>query len=241
MNPFTILAQDPSTKARAGELITPHGKIETPVFMPVGTQATVKTLGSEEVESIGFSIILANTYHLYLRPEREILHRAGGLHSFMSWPRSILTDSGGYQVFSLASRCKMSENGVEFSSHIDGTRHLLTPEITTEFQLGIGSDIAMCLDDCPPYPSLRFDAETSVEKTTRWAERCFDSYQTFLNGREFPSGTPLLFGISQGSSFPDLRQRSMENSHKLISRVWLSEGWGWESHGRLLGKCWSTA
>lgn len=208
--PFSVSHRDPSSKARAGTLVTPHGTIETPVFMPVGTQASVKTMASTEIEEMGYGILLANTYHLFLRPGLETLQKAGGLHSFMSWPKAILTDSGGFQVLSLAARCQMSEEGVDFSSHVDGTRCRLTPEITTDFQLGIGADIAMCLDHCPPYPSLESDARAGMEQTLRWAWRCKKSYETWL--RQHPNGgssvQPLLFAITQGASFPAMRRES---------------------------------
>jgi hypothetical protein len=171
MGIFTVSHRDKTSKARAGVLMTAHGPIETPVFMPVGTQGSVKTLSSDDVWNMGYRIKLANTYHLFLRPGQELLQKAGGLHKFISWPGALLTDSGGYQVLSLAARCKITEDGAEFSSHIDGARCSLTPEIATAFQLAIGSDIAMCLDDCPPYPSLEKDARESLERTIRWAKR----------------------------------------------------------------------
>jgi queuine tRNA-ribosyltransferase len=205
MSVFTISHRDSTSQARAGVLQTPHGPVETPVFMPVGTQATVKTMDSLEVKQMGYRIILANTYHLFLRPGRETLQKAGGLHKFMAWDNAILTDSGGYQVFSLATRCKIEEAGVEFSSHVDGARHKLTPEITTEFQLDIGADVAMCLDDCPPFPSLEKDAAEGLARTTRWAGRCRVAYDAWLASH---STQPLLFGIGQGSSFAKLRQES---------------------------------
>ncbi|OVE77422.1 tRNA guanosine(34) transglycosylase Tgt [bacterium F11] len=209
MTPFSVEHRDPKSKARAGRLITPHGVIETPVFMPVGTQATVKTMSSDEIENMGYRILLANTYHLFLRPGLETLQKLGGLHQFMSWPGAILTDSGGYQVFSLATRCQLSEEGVVFSSHVDGKRQKLTPEITTEFQFNIGSDIAMCLDDCPPYPSLKRDAKESMEQTLRWAKRCKMTYETWLEAHQ---ANPLLFGITQGASFTDLREESTQKT-----------------------------
>jgi queuine tRNA-ribosyltransferase len=204
MNPFIVTHRDAQTKARAGILKTAHGDIETPVFMPVGTQASVKLVGADEVAAMGYRIILSNTYHLFLRPGETTLKDAGGVHAFMSWPNALLTDSGGYQVFSLATRCKLSEEGVEFTSHVDGERRRLSPETTTAFQMGIGSDIAMCLDDCPPYPSLKSDAETSMELTLRWAQRCKAVYENTLASTQ--SGQ-LLFGITQGAGFSDLRRQ----------------------------------
>ncbi|MCG3203472.1 MAG: Queuine tRNA-ribosyltransferase [Elusimicrobia bacterium] len=218
---FKVLHSSSENKARAGILQTSHGSIETPVFMPVGTQASVKTMGSEDMLAMNCEVLLANTYHLFLRPGQETLLKAGGLHKFMAFPKAILTDSGGYQVFSLASRCKLSENGVEFHSHVDGQKRLLTPEITTEFQLNIGSDIAMCLDELPPYPSLKSDAQKSMDLTLRWARRCKHSYEKYLKEGKWgvssgPSSgrdeelrpPPLLFGITQGANFLDLRQES---------------------------------
>jgi queuine tRNA-ribosyltransferase len=205
MSTLNITHRDSKSKARAGVLQTVHGPVETPVFMPVGTQATVKTMDSLEIDSLGYRILLGNTYHLFLRPGLETLKKAGGLHKFMAWPNAILTDSGGYQVFSLATRCRIEEDGVEFSSHVDGSRRKLTPEITTRFQLDIGSDIAMCLDDCPPYPSLEKDVKDSLERTTRWALRCRKAYDEWLKEN---STKPLLFGIAQGSSFDALRKES---------------------------------
>lgn len=211
MNFFKVTHQSTENKARAGILETPHGAIETPVFMPVGTQGTVKTMGSEDMVGMGCKILLGNTYHLFLRPGMETLLKAGGLHKFMAYPGAILTDSGGYQVFSLASRCKLSENGVEFHSHVDGQKRLLTPEITTDFQLGIGSDIAMCLDELPPYPSLKADAQKSIELTLRWARRCKTRYENFLE-KTGSNPSPLLFGITQGANFLDLRKDSSQRT-----------------------------
>lgn len=214
---FQLIKKDSSTKARAGVLQTAHGPVETPVFMPVGTQATVKTMGSEDIQSLGFPILLSNTYHLFLRPGLDTLVKAGGLHKFMAWPGAILTDSGGYQVFSLAARCKLSEEDVEFHSHVDGEKRHLSPEIATDFQLKIGADIAMCLDELPPYPSLKADAQKSMELTLRWAERCKKTWLSFPNvsvgnlgldprqKHAGMTGKQLLFGIVQGANFPDLR------------------------------------
>ena len=209
-SPFQITHRDTASKARAGILQTAHGPVETPVFMPVGTQGTVKTLGAEDLTAMGAGIILSNTYHLFLRPGLDILKNAGGLHKFMAWPKAILTDSGGYQVFSLAARCRQSEEGVEFQSHVDGVRRSLTPETATSFQLEIGADIAMCLDDCPPYPSLEADARESMEKTLRWAKRCRAAYDRFLAEHPAPAAPQLLFGIAQGASFLEMRKESTQ-------------------------------
>jgi queuine tRNA-ribosyltransferase len=208
MNIFSVTHRDSTSKARAGVLSTAHGDIETPVFMPVGTQGSVKTLSSDDVWDMGYRIKLANTYHLFLRPGLELLQKAGGLHRFISWPGALLTDSGGYQVLSLAARCKITEEGAEFSSHIDGARCSLTPEIATNFQVAIGSDIAMCLDDCPPYPSLEKDARASLERTIRWAARCKEEWRRTEN-------KTLLFGITQGAGFPELRKESASKTVEL--------------------------
>src|SRR5581483_5614854 len=157
-------------KARLGRLFTPHGVVETPVFAPVGTQGAVKTLFSEDLEKIDAQLILGNTYHLYLRPGVDVITKAGGLHKFISWDRAILTDSGGYQVFSLEQLRRISEEGVEFRSHLDGSLHFLSPEKATEIQLTLGSDVAMCFDECPPYPCTEDHAKRALEMTTRWAK-----------------------------------------------------------------------
>jgi len=202
---FEVLQTDPSG-ARRGRLTTPHGVIQTPVFMPVGTAATVKALTQEALEELGAEIILANTYHLYLRPGHELIHKFGGLHSFMSWRGAILTDSGGYQVFSLADLRKISDDGVRFRSHLDGSEHLLTPEKATEIQLALGSDIAMVLDECVETPAPREVAEAALKRTTAWARRarsCFlEAAQR--NGEQ----KQWQFGIVQGATFPDLRRES---------------------------------
>jgi queuine tRNA-ribosyltransferase len=173
---FEIVKRCADTKARAGRIHTPHGPVETPVFAPVGTQASVKTLINEDLEKLGIQLILGNTYHLYLRPGVEIIKKAGGLHSFMSWKNAILTDSGGYQVFSMESLRRVSEEGVEFRSHIDGSAHFLSPEKAIEIQLALGSDILMCFDECAPYPCAEDHAKRALETTTRWAKRCKDRY-----------------------------------------------------------------
>src|SRR5271168_1967215 len=168
---FQLLGKDNATGARRGRLTTLHGTIETPVFMPVGTQATVKALTQDALEELGAGIILANTYHLYLRPGHELVRELGGLHKFMSWPRAILTDSGGFQVFSLSELRKVTDEGVRFRSHLDGSEHLLTPEKAAEIQLALGSDIAMVLDECIETPAPREAAESAMKRTTAWARR----------------------------------------------------------------------
>jgi len=187
--------------ARAGELITPHGTVPTPAFMPVGSQGTVKTLTPEEVKEIGYGMILANTYHLYLRPGIEVVEGLGGLHKMMAWDGAILTDSGGYQVFSLAPLCKISEEGVTFRSHIDGSEHFLTPELAIEYQARLGADIIMVLDVCSAYGDSFERVQKSMELTHRWAERCQKAHK---------NQNQALFAIVQGGVFPELRQRSVE-------------------------------
>lgn len=188
-------------KARLGEIYTAHGIIETPTFMPVGTRAAVKTLTQQQLLDIDARIILGNTYHLMLRPGREIISKAGGLHKFMNWERPILTDSGGFQVFSLAGLNKISEKGVEFQSHIDGSRHFLGPAESMEIQKILGSDIVMAFDECSPYPCERIEVEKALERTHRWAKECRDySLQEHQN----------LFGIVQGGVHADLRRQSAE-------------------------------
>jgi queuine tRNA-ribosyltransferase len=202
---FEVLENDP-TGARRGLLNTPHGAIETPVFMPVGTAATVKGLTQEALETLGAKIILANTYHLYLRPGHELIRKLGGLHRFMSWKGAILTDSGGYQVFSLAELRKITEEGVRFRSHLDGSEHLLTPERAAEIQLALGSDIAMVLDECIETPAPRNIAEAALKRTTDWAKRA----RNYFLQQAQQNGEPAQwqFGIVQGATFPDLRRES---------------------------------
>ncbi len=189
---------------RRGRLTTPHGVVETPVFMPVGTAATVKALRQESLEELDAQIILANTYHLYLRPGHELIRDLGGLHEFMSWPRAILTDSGGYQVFSLAQLRKITDEGVRFRSHIDGSEHLLTPEKAAEIQLALGSDIAMVLDECIETPAPRPAAEAALNRTTKWAKRARDYFLLQDNAAD----RQWQFGIAQGATFADLRRES---------------------------------
>ncbi|MFQ5863930.1 MAG: tRNA guanosine(34) transglycosylase Tgt [bacterium] len=204
---FQILKQDKDSKARAGVVRTAHGNVETPVFMPVGTQGTVKTLSPDELDEVGSQIILGNTYHLYLRPGHEIIERAGGLHKFVNWKKPILTDSGGFQVYSLAKLRKVNSNGVIFQSHHDGSYHELTPERTVEIQMSLGSDIMMVLDECPPYPCTERYAAESVERTKNWAERCLVK---FKESEPKFSYQQSIFAIVQGSTFPELRRMSAE-------------------------------
>ncbi len=199
---FELLKESGRSKARRGRVTTCHSVIETPVFMPVGTQATVKALRPEDVKEMGAQIILSNTYHLYLRPGHEIIKEAGGLHKFMNWDRSILTDSGGFQVFSLGKLRKISEEGVKFQSHIDGSRHMLTPEKAVEIQTALGSDIMMAFDECAPYPADRNYVKNSLERTTRWLKRCKDAH--------WNTEQQALFGIMQGGMYKDLRKQSAE-------------------------------
>jgi len=203
---FEVLKTD-ATGARRGRLTTPHGVVQTPFFLPVGTQASVKALTQEALEDLGAEIVLANTYHLYLRPGHELIRRLGGLHQFMSWPRAILTDSGGYQVFSLSELRKITDEGVCFRSHLDGSEHLLTPERAAEIQLALGSDIAMVLDECIETPAPREQAETALKRTTTWARRARAYFKESAkkNGR---SPQQWQFGIVQGATFPDLRRES---------------------------------
>ena len=199
---YELIKKDSRTKARRGRVNTPHGPIETPVFMPVGTAGTVKAMKPEEVRDMGAQIILGNTYHLYLRPGHEVVKAAGGLHKFMNWERAILTDSGGFQVFSLGAMRKISEEGVEFRSHLDGSKHMLSPEKSMEIQNALGSDIMMAFDECAPYPADRNYVKNSLERTTRWLKRC----------KEYHKNTEQqsLFGIMQGGMYKDLRKQSAE-------------------------------
>lgn len=203
---FELLTTDRTTGARRGRLATAHGSVETPVFMPCGTQATVKTLDSRDLSAEGCELVLCNTYHLYLRPGHEVIRDLGGLHRFMGWDRAILTDSGGYQVLSLAALRRISEEGVTFQSHLDGSRHFLGPEKAIEIQLALGVDILMALDECPPHDADSDYHRASMERTVRWAERC---------RRVHPGDEPALFGIVQGGIHPDLRARSAEETRQI--------------------------
>ena len=197
---YELIKTDNRSKARRGRVNTPHGSIETPVFMPVGTAATVKAMRPDEVKEMGAQIILSNTYHLYLRPGHEIVREAGGLHKFMHWDRAILTDSGGFQVFSLGDLRKITEEGVEFRSHIDGSKHMLSPEKSMEIQNALGSDIMMAFDECAPYPADRDYVKKSLERTTRWLARCKEAHKN--------TESQSLFGIMQGGMYQDLRYQS---------------------------------
>lgn len=196
---FELLKECKRTGARAGILHTPHGDIETPIFMPVGTQATVKTMSPEELKEIGAQIILSNTYHLYLRPGHELVKKAGGLHQFMNWDKPILTDSGGFQVFSLGDLRTITDEGVLFRSHLDGSKHMFTPEKVMEIENALGADIIMAFDECSPYPSTFQEAERAVKRTTDWAKRCKESHN---------NENQALFGIIQGNVYKELREKS---------------------------------
>ncbi len=200
---YELLHIDKNSGARRGVIHTPHGDIQTPIFMPVGTQATVKSMSPEELkDEINAQIILANTYHLYLRPGADLIKEAGGLHKFMNWDKPILTDSGGFQVFSLSALRKINEEGVSFNSHLDGSKHLFTPESVMETEEALGADIIMAFDECCPYPSSYDYTKMSMERTSRWAKRCKDAHKTENQG---------LFGIIQGGFFKDLRKKSVED------------------------------
>lgn len=204
---FELIKESSECKARLGKIHTNHGDIETPIFMPVGTKATVKTMTPEELKDMEAQIILGNTYHLYLRPGHDLISEAGGLHKFMNWDRPILTDSGGFQVFSLGDLRKITEQGVEFRSHIDGSKHFISPEKAMEIQNSLGSDIMMAFDECVPYPTTYEYAKNSMERTTRWAKRCKEYHKNTEN--------QALFGIVQGSMFEDLRKESVKQITEL--------------------------
>lgn len=203
---FTVIKKDTKTKARTGKIETPHGEINTPVFMPVGTIATVKTLSPDELKNAGVQILLGNSYHLYLRPGMDVIKKAGGLHKFMSWDLPILTDSGGFQVFSMAKLRKVTEQGVEFQSHLDGSLHFFTPEKVIEIENNLGSDIIMPLDECPAYPCTHEYASMSLNLTSLWARK---SRETHKNNHQ------ALFGINQGSIYKDLREKSIRDLMEL--------------------------
>lgn len=195
---FSIIAQDTCTGARLGKMDTPHGAVHTPAFIPVGTQATVKALTPEDLASLGAEIILCNTYHLYLRPGHGLIKSLGGLHRFMHWDRPLLTDSGGFQVYSIAANQRVTEEGISFQSHLDGSPHMLSPELCMEVQQALGVDIMMCLDECVPYPASYDYVSCSLDLTARWARRCREKHR---------GGGQALFGIVQGGMFRDLREK----------------------------------
>lgn len=214
INFFRVLynSKESGTKARCGMIITSHSEIETPVFMPVGTAGAIKAVENRELEEFDTRIILANTYHLYLRPGIEVLGLAGGLHKFMNWNSSILTDSGGFQVFSLSGLKKVHDEGVEFASHIDGSRHLLTPEKVIDIQRVIGSDIMMSLDECLPNPADKKIVEKSIHRTFDWEKRCLQQFKLTEDKYGFPQ---YLYAITQGGTFKDLRRKSIEKLSEL--------------------------
>ena len=201
LSDFHLTQTCPTSLARAGELITPHGTVLTPVFLPVGSQATVKTLTPDELKEIGVPIILANTYHLYLRPGIAVIEKMGGLHKFMAWDGAILTDSGGYQIFSLAPLRKVSDDGVIFRSHIDGSEHFITPELVIQFQETLGSDIIMVLDECPAHDDSFGEVQQAMTRTHQWAARCQKCHSR---------DDQALYAIIQGGVFPQLRRQSAE-------------------------------
>ena len=213
---FELLAEDRQSKARRGRLTTAHGVIDTPAFMPVGTQGSVKAVSPRELRELNAQIILGNTYHLFVRPGLDVIKHFGGLHKFMNWDGPILTDSGGYQIFSLAKLRKISEEGVHFQNHVDGTPAFISPEVAMEIQAALGSDIAMVLDECAPYPCERDYAEKSLEMTTRWARRCKEALQRREENVQRSTSNAesrsqqLLFGIIQGATFDDLRKASAQ-------------------------------
>jgi len=203
---FKLLKRDKTSNARLGKIITPHGEVNTPVFMPVGTQGTVKGLTPERVKELGAEIVLSNTYHLYLRPGHKLIKDLGGLHQFMNWKHPILTDSGGFQVYSLGALRKITEEGVMFQSHIDGSKHFISPEFAIEIQEALGADIIMCFDECTPYPADFDYAEKSLDMTIRWARRCKDAKK---------NNQQALFGIVQGGIYHELRKRGVEEIVKI--------------------------
>lgn len=198
---FKTIHTDKNSNTRTGVFTTPHGKIKTPIFMPVGTQATVKSLTPDDLKAVGTQILLSNTYHLYLRPGSDLIRRAGGLHKFMNWDRPILTDSGGFQVFSLSNLRKISDEGVEFKSHLNGEKHFMTPEKCVAIQNDLGSDIVMQLDECTHYGASYDESSKALERTALWLKKCFDAQQ---NPKQ------ILFPIVQGNVYPDLRLKSVE-------------------------------
>src|SRR5215475_8633562 len=207
---FELVSQDRESKARRGRLITTHGFVDTPAFMPIGTQGSVKAVSPRELRELNAQIILGNTYHLFVRPGLDVIKHFGGLHNFISWDGPILTDSGGFQIFSLVKLRKITEEGVEFQNHIDGSRAFISPEIAMEIQAALGSDVAMVLDECVPYPCEYEYAAKSAELTTRWAKRCADWKGRLVDSPVRPFADSMLFGIVQGGTFENLRRASAQ-------------------------------
>ena len=224
---FELITTDPNTQARRGKITTAHGEISTPVFMPVGTAGTVKAITQQELKSLGAEIILGNTYHLYLRPGHQLIHELGGLHRFISWDRPILTDSGGFQVFSHSELRRISEDGVAFRSHLDGSSHFLSPEKAVEIQQALGADIIMAFDECTPYPVDFLVARDSMERTLRWADRCKRSFD--LGTGKWHANPQWLFGIGQGGIYPELR-------HECLNRLMDLEFPGYAIGGLSVGE-----
>lgn len=224
---FEIITSDPGTQARLGNIATAHGEITTPVFMPVGTAGTVKAVTQQELKALGAEIILSNTYHLYLRPGHQLIGDLGGLHRFIAWDRPILTDSGGYQVFSHSELRRVTDEGVAFRSHLDGSAHFLSPEKAIEIQQVLGADIIMAFDECTPYPADFLIARDSMERTLRWAVRSKRAFESGVG--KTPTGDQWLFGIGQGSIYPELR-------HECLSRLLDNEFPGYAIGGLSVGE-----
>lgn len=203
---FKLLKTDSNSKARLGKMITPSGEVETPTFMPVGTQGTIKSLTAKQLKEIGVEILLANAYHLYLQPGHETVRKLGGLHKFMCWDKPILTDSGGFQIYSLGVLQRIKQEGIYFTSHIDGSKHFISPEDAIEIQKALDSDIAMCLDECLPYPSDKADVKQSIKLTLNWAKRCRS---------QMGKGEQALFGIVQGGIYPEFRKECIEKLRQI--------------------------
>ncbi len=217
---FQVIARDPGSAARLGRLYTPHGAVETPVFMPVGTAATVKAMPPPTLEELDAQLLLANTYHLFLRPGHEVIRQLGGLHRFMSWPRALLTDSGGFQVFSMSEIRRITEEGIHFQSHLDGSPQFLSPEKAIEVQVALGADMIMALDECLPYPVSHEKARRSMEMTLRWARRSQAAFAELTSGALAAEGISglnrqALFGIVQGSTYADLRRECAQRLREM--------------------------
>jgi queuine tRNA-ribosyltransferase len=224
---FELTTTDPDSQARLGKITTAHGEVSTPVFMPVGTAGTVKAVTQQELKTLGAEIILGNTYHLYLRPGHQLIHELGGLHRFISWDRPMLTDSGGFQVFSHSELRRISEDGVAFRSHLDGSPHFLSPEKAVEIQQVLGADIIMAFDECTPYPADFLVARDSMERTVRWADRCKRAFES--GAGKWHAHAQWLFGIGQGGIYPELR-------HECLNRLMDLEFPGYAIGGLSVGE-----